>query len=148
MTVAAVYGLASLGLLSAKFDVESDTLKCALFDDTYVPDLDADEFYGDLTGEISDRTPTPTNYTVGGVVLTNVEATYVSGSNKSMVDCDDPTWPTVTHEGVRFAVFYKWSGSAATSPLLSYMDFESDQDATASTWSIVIPVTGLFDAAV
>lgn len=140
MTVGVAYGLFSKALVQGKIDVEGDTLKCSLFDSTYVPDVDADEFLGDLTGELSG----------GGyaaVTLTNVVASYVSASNKTMVDCDNPTFSGLTSSTIRYAVFYRWSGSAATSELICYMDFETDRDA-AGTWAIQLPATGLFDVAV
>lgn len=144
MATAKIYGLVVEKMFSGLLDVTTDTLKCALLDATYTPDQDVDEFWADISaGEVAG-----TAYVAGGQTLAGVAATYTPATNTLMIDCDDPAWIGATILDIRYAVFYKDTGSAATSPLICYMDFITDQDVTTANLSIAIPVTGLIQATV
>lgn len=144
MATAKIYGLVVEKMFSGLLDVTTDTLKCALLDATYTPDQDVDEFWADISaGEVSG-----TAYVAGGQTLTGVAATYNPTTNTLMIDCADPAWIGATILDIRYAVFYKDTGSAATSPLICYMDFITDQDVTTANLNIAIPVTGLIQATV
>ena len=138
MTIGKVYGTVLTAVWSGLIDIAGDTIKCSLHDATYTPNQDTDDFFDLLAGtEIAG-----TGYTAGGVTLTGKTLTYNAGTNTLVIDCADPTWAAVTLSGVRYAVFRKDTGTAATSPLIAYMDFETDQSVTASNLTVVIPTTG------
>lgn len=144
MATAKVYGLIVEKVFTGLLDVSTDTIKCALLDSGYTPNQDTDEFWSGVSAnEVSG-----TGYTANGQVLTGVTLTYNAGTNTLMVDCADPTWSGATITGIRYAVFYKDTGTPSTSPLISYMDFITDQDVTTANLSIAIPVTGLLQATV
>jgi hypothetical protein len=144
MATAKIYGLVVEKMFTGQLDVTTDTLMCALLDSSYAPNQDVDEFWDD----ISAAEVTGTAYVAGGETLTTVVATYNPATNTLMIDCDDPAWIAATITGIRYAVFYKDTGSAATSPLICFMDFITDQDVTTANLSIAIPVTGLIQATV
>jgi hypothetical protein len=137
MSVAKVYGMALEKVWSGLIDVTTDTLTVSLHDTSYIPDQGSDGFFT-LPGEI-----TGTGYTSGGNDLVGVALTYDAATATVKLDCDNPIWLGATLTGIRYAVFRKNTGSDATSPLLAYMDFLSDQSCTATAFSIVIPGTGL-----
>ena len=143
MSTANLYGSVLMQIVTGTIDMETDTLKISLHTSSYAPDQDADDFYDDVTDEISG-----TGYTAGGETLTGVALTYDGPTNTLTVDCDDPVWTAATLSGIRYAVVYKDTGTASTSPLICWMDFLTNQSVSGSNFSIVIPGTGLIQATV
>ena len=94
-------------ILSADIDWVTDTIKVMLVKNTYPQNLSTDEFLDDVEAYRLN-----TDQTLSGKSITN-----------GVFDAADPTWTAVTagdtSEGV---VIYKDTGSAATSPLLIYID--------------------------
>lgn len=132
------YGKAFVSLLNKLVDVDSDSLKVALTTSSYTPDQDADDFFNDVTNEVSG-----TGYTAGGATLANVTVTYTSGTNVIKVDADDTSWASSTITA-RYAVLYDSTpGTAATNPLLVYVNFGADVSTTAGTFSIVWNASGI-----
>lgn len=124
------------------FDWNTDTIKVALATSSYTPDQDAHDFFNDITNEVSG-----TGYTAGGVTITSPTGTYDTASNEIRLDCDDPTWTTATFTA-RYAIFYKDTGTASTSPLIGYIDFGADASVAAGTFTIVLNASGAFKATV
>jgi hypothetical protein len=59
-----------------------------------------------------------------------------------VLDSVDPAWAASTITA-RYAVYYKDTGTPATSPLLSLVDFESDQSSVSGTFTIVQSANGI-----
>lgn len=122
-------------------DWDTDTIKVALTTSTYVPNQDTDDFFNDVTNELS-----ATGYTAGGVTITTPTITYDTASNEIRLDADDPSWSSATWSTARIAVWYKSTGTASTSPLIGYMDFASDQSVSSGTFTITLNSSGAFKA--
>ena len=94
-------------ILSADIDWVTDTIKVLLVKNTYPQNLATDEFLSDIEAYRLN-----TDQTLSGKSITD-----------GIFDAADATWTAVTagdtSEGV---VIYKDTGSAATSPLLIYID--------------------------
>ena len=94
-------------ILSADIDWVTDTIKVMLVKNTYPQNLSTDEFLDDVEAYRLN-----TDQTLSGKSITN-----------GIFDAGDATWTAVTagdtSEGV---VIYKDTGSAATSPVLIYID--------------------------
>jgi hypothetical protein len=118
------------GLGLARFDFSSHTFKMMLTTGTYTPDRDTHEFKSAVTNEISG-----TGYTSGGVTLSGLSWTYDAGNDWCVLTCNPPAWSTATFTARR-GVVYRDTGSAATSPLLSYVDFGADASPSASNFTI------------
>jgi hypothetical protein len=138
MATAKVYGLALQSALNAEIDFDTDTIKCMLTTASYVPDQDAHRYKSSVTNEV-----TGAGYTAGGTTLTGKTVTYTAGTNTFMIDAADPTWTTATISAIRYAVFYKDTGTAGTSPLLSYVDFTTDQAVGGGTFIVVLNAAGI-----
>lgn len=69
-------------------------------------------------------------YTAGGFTLGSKMITYTAGTNTLTLDAADLTTITGNPLGARYAVIYRDTGTAATSPLLAIVDFGDDQVAT------------------
>lgn len=128
------YGEALLGQYSStaarRVDWDADTIKCALATSTYTPNQDTHNFFDDITNEVSG-----TGYTAGGVALTTSAPAYDATSNTLRLDASDAQWTTASFTA-RYAIVYKDTGSAATSPLLGYVDFGGDETVSSGTFTI------------
>jgi hypothetical protein len=129
------------GTTSARrVDWVTDTIKCALTTNTFVPDPDTHDFYADVTNELA----TAGGYTAGGATLTGKSVSYDTGTNETRLICADITWgPGATFGPFRKGIIYKDTGAAATSPLLGYITFDADQSVNNGTFTIDVDATGL-----
>src|SRR5262245_25836462 len=66
------------------------------------------------------------------------------GRGITVLDCADPSWPAATISNIKYAVYYKDTGTAGTSPLLAIQDLDGPTTVTAGTFTIVLPSLGLF----
>lgn len=135
---AKAYGVPIKNQLSGAnaIDFDTDTLKVALTTATYTPNQDTHDFFNDVTNEV-----VGTGYTAGGVTLTSVAVTYDTGSNEIRIDADDAAWTTASFT-TRYAVVYKDTAVAATSPLIAYIDFGADQTVASGTFTLVFDASG------
>lgn len=139
MTIARAYGLAMKSMFNKEIDFDTDTVKVMLCTSTYVPNQDTHQYKTSVTNEVAG-----TNYVAGGVTVTGKVVSYNATTNALTLDATtDPVFTNVTLTGIRYAVFYVDTGSAATSPLLCYMDFETNQSATAADFTITLPASGI-----
>lgn len=135
---AKVYGKAMQAIVNKEVDFDTDTIKVALCTSTYTPDQDAHDYFNDITNELTDG-----SYTAGGETLASKTVTYDSGTNTVKLDCADVTFSSLTSTGIRYAIFYRDTGTGSTSPLLCYMDFGANQDVAAQDFILVIAGSGL-----
>lgn len=107
------------GLITAVFNMSSDTIKVALLN-TDVAAYDAGhDYYNDISA---------------GVVGTPVALSGKTVTN-GVFDSSDPTWTGVAGDEFEAIVMYKDTGDPATSPLLGYWD-------TGVTGLPMTPVSG------
>lgn len=136
-----VYGRHLEGQYSAtaarRVDWVSDSIKVMLASSSYVPDQDAHDFVNDVTNEISG-----TGYTAGGAALGSKTVTYVGASNQLQLDASDSQWTSATFTA-RYAVIYKDTGTASTSPLIAYVDFGADQSVSSGAFTIQWAASGI-----
>lgn len=139
------YGQAGVGQWSAtaarRVDWVTDTIKVTLHTSTYTPNQDTHVFASDLTNELT----TAGGYTAGGVTLAGKTDTYDSATNESRLDANDVSWTGATFTA-RYAAIWKDTGTAATSPLIGWVDFGADQSPAGVTFSIVWDATGAVKA--
>ena len=136
-----VYGPALISLFNGEIDYDTATVKALLCSSSYVPNQDTHRYKSDVTNEI-----TGTGYTAGGVVLSSKTVTYDAATNTLTLDAADPSWgPTATFT-FRYLVFYADTGTAATSPLISYTDFGADVSVTSASFTGVLSSGGIVQA--
>lgn len=139
MATLKVYGTAIGKLASGAINYPSATVKAMLVNASYTPDQDAHDFIDDVN---TYQIPGTGGYTTGGITLTSKTSTYNSGTNVHSLGCATISIATAT-VSFRYVVIYVDTGSAATSPLLGYIDYGSLQSATAQTMNIIVPAGGL-----
>jgi hypothetical protein len=118
-------------------DWVSDTIKVSLHTSTYTPNQDTDDFFNDATNEVSG-----TGYTAGGVTLGSKTTAYDSATNETRLDAADVSWTSASFTA-RYAVVYKDTGTASTSPVLGYVDFGGDETVSSGTFNITWDATGV-----
>lgn len=116
-------------------DVTSDTLKVALCSSSYTPSA-SHNFFDDITNELT----TTGGYTAGGATITS--PTVTSG----VFDAANTAWSSATFTA-RYAIVYKSTGTAGTSPLMFYIDLDGDQSPSAQTFSINWNASGIVSIA-
>lgn len=126
-----VYGLALQSMLNKEVDWDTDSVKAMLCTAAYVPDQDTHRYKNSVTNEV-----TGTGYTAGGIVVPTRGFTYDGAANNLRLTCGNLAFGTLTVAGIRIVVFYVDTGTATTSPLLSWMDLGADQSPTASPFTI------------
>jgi hypothetical protein len=132
-----VYGLALWGFINGDIAWATSTIKGMLATSSYVPNQDTHRFKSDITNEV-----VGTGYTAGGQTVAGKTTTYVSATNAGVMDCNDLSWATSTITA-RYLIFYKDTGTASTSPLISYVDFGEDRSSGGTTFLYSVPSTGI-----
>lgn len=138
MTIAKAYGPGLESLVAGEINFVGANAKCALTSNSYVPNQDTHRYFSSITNQVSGA-----GYTAGGVALTSKTAVYTAGTNTLTLDSADPTWATVSITEIRYAIFYIDTGTAATSPLISYMDFQANSAPSSQSFTVTLPGTGI-----
>jgi len=110
-------------------DISDDTFKVALVTSSYTPDKDADEFFDDITNEVSG-----TGYTAGGETVTGT-LTLDTANDKLTLQFASTNWTSATITA-RGAVYYSSTGTASTSTLIAFNDFGNDVVVGAGTLAL------------
>ena|SRR3990167_959152 len=119
-------------------NLKTDTIKIALLTSTYTPS-DEHDFYDDITNEVSG-----TGYTAGGATLT-VTTSQDNTDNEGVFDAVDVSWTITGSFTARYAVIYKSTGSAATSPLICLIDFGTNKSVDNETFQIIFAAEGILN---
>lgn len=141
MATANWYGNALLGQYSAtaarRADWATDTIKVSLHTASYSPNQDTHVFFSDSTNELS----TAGGYTAGGLTLSGKSTSYDTSTNEARLIASAAAWPSASFT-CRYALVWKDTGVAATSPLLGYIDLGA-QTITGGTFTITFDATGV-----
>jgi hypothetical protein len=121
-------------------DFKADTIKVSLHTSSYTPDIDAHDFYDDITNEIS-----ATGYTTGGETLGTKVTSQDNTDDEGVFDAADVVWTITTSATARYAVIYKSTGTASTSPLVAYINFGEDLSVANGTFTITWNAEGVIN---
>lgn len=138
MARAALYGQIYLSLANKEIDLDSDTIKVMLVDSTYAFGQDTHRYKSDVTGEISGP-----GYTAGGSTLGSKTVTYDAGTNTVKFDAADTSWTGASFTAAGAVVYDDTPATAATKPLLGFVDFDADLVATDGTFTIEWAAAGV-----
>ena len=133
------YGKALSGQFGAtagnRVDWVTDTVKVALTTSSYTPDQDVHQYYSSITNE-----STGAGYTAGGATLAGKSVNYDASTNIASLRASATSWASATFT-TRYAIIYKDTGTAATSPLLGYVDFGGDEAVSSGTFTVTWDAT-------
>lgn len=125
-------------------DNSTTTVKIALVTASYTPNVDTHDFWND----VSANDVSGANYTAGGNAIANKSVSAPS-SGVVTIDADDPATWTQNAAGftnARYAILYKDTGNAATSPLMAYYDMTTDRNNRDGDFAISLDAQGIFTA--
>lgn len=133
----AVYNIVKLALATGELDLVDDTIKILLVTDSYTPDIDTHTHLDDVTNEVVGA-----GYTAGGQALANQDVDVDLVNDRAFFDANDVTWATssITARGV---IIYKDTGVAATSTLITYLDFGTNRTSDGGDFTVVFDATGI-----
>jgi len=120
------YAKAFLAFANKEIDILDDSIKVGLTTVTYVPNQDTHDYYNDITNELA----TANGYTAAGQALAN--DVYTTTLNVATYDADNTVW-TSSGAGFTARIAFTYDstpGTAATDPLLWWMDFGQDETAS------------------
>lgn len=135
---AAIYN-AGLAEILKGINFEVDDIKVAILNTSYTPNVDTDINFDDVnTNEISSS-----GYTAGGKSLTGLSVYQDDINDRAYIeDMADVVWTSLTASNVRYLVFYKNKGTAATSVLLFYLNLGTTYNLAGQDFSI-LPTLGV-----
>jgi hypothetical protein len=119
-------------LANKQIDFDTDTIKVALFTNSYTPNQDTDDLYSNLSNEHA----ATGNYSTGGETLSNASLTQTL--NVIKLDGDNITWSSSTITA-RYAVIYDSTNSC----LIAYVDFGEDKSSSGSDFTITWNESGI-----
>lgn len=130
------YGNAFLNVFGGtNINFTSDTIKVALASAAYVPSQ-THKFFSDITNEVSGA-----GYTAGGATLATPTNTY-DGTATHTLGGAAVSWSSATLTA-RYAILYKSTGVATTSPLIGYIDFGASNSSVNGTYQITWAAAGI-----
>jgi len=131
-------------MLNKEVDYLTDNIAVILTTSSYVPNQDTHDFGDDITNEVAEANGYLQGLDGTGELL--LSKTHSNTLNVSTLDAADPQW-TATGAGftARIAVFVDVAtATAATDPLLTWMDFGQDETASGGgTFTIALNASGL-----
>lgn len=134
----AVYNKFKLESLKGSINLSTDTIKVMLLTSAYTPNVDTHLFITSASGS----EVVGTGYTAGGKTITSPTVTQDDTNDRGVFDGADVTWSTSTITA-RYAVYYKDTGTPATSPLIAYVDFGSDKSSLAENFTVAWNAVGI-----
>lgn len=134
-----IYGKAFLSAFNKEIDLnEATKIKCMLCTSSYTPNQDTHDYKDDVNNEVVGD-----GYDAGGKEMTSLTPSYTADGNIFAFAADTVTWAASTITA-RYAVVYYNTGTANTSPLISYLDFGENKISTGGAFTITWDVGGVF----
>ena len=113
--------------------LDGHILKLSLHTSSYVPDYDTDEFYSDLTNELS----ATGNYATGGETVGTLTSGVDTAGDFAYLDGADVLWTALTPSAAfRYAALYD---STDSNRLIMLIDFGGDQDPAGLDFAVTWP---------
>ncbi len=127
-------------LFDKSIDHTNDTIKVALCTSSYTPNIDTHDFFDDITNEVG----ASGTYSAGGFTLAGKATSVDTTDNEGVFDANDSsaTSSTIT---ARYAIIYKSTGVASTSPLICYIDLGENKISSAGTFGITWNSEGIIN---
>ena len=130
-----IYNSFKKKIMDGSIDLDTDTIKCALVTSAYTPSADNDDFWDDVSANEVGNSGT---YSAGGAVLTNKTVTQDNTDDEGVFDADDVSFTSATITA-KYAVLYKSTGVASTSPLIACIELNGGSNVISTLGTFSIP---------
>lgn len=124
------YSQAMRSAFHKEMNVEADTIKVGLATSSYAYNQQTDRYYSVVTNELA----TGGGYTSGGATLTGQSVTDTG--NVYTFTGSAVSWTSATFSCQVAFVYDSTPGSAATDPLISFVDMGATQTVSSATFTI------------
>lgn len=104
--------------------ISGRTFKMILLTSAHTPNKDTQTYYADISA--NEVSSSGTNYTAGGQELANVTTAVDDTNDLAYVTADDEVFTNLTAT-FRYAAVIDWTGNAATSPVVTQIDYVTDK---------------------
>ena len=145
MATASQYGQFALHTWNKRIDLVNDVIHAIWLRSTYTPDRDAHDFEDDLV--LASNESTATGYTANGQALAGKAVAYDSATDQTRFTASDSVWNAVTStsgNGPQYVVVVdRTPGTAATRPLISYVNFGAVQVINGVNFTVDWDATGV-----
>lgn len=133
-----MYNFGKGEILKGNIDLVNDTIKAAFMATTYTADVDAHDYYSDVSASVASGSTDQT--------LASKTVTVDDTNNRAEFDAADLSVADETISGgTNKIVIYKDTGNAATSPLIACIDIaEGTLTPIAGTLAITWNAEGIF----
>lgn len=132
-----VYNQFKAEVMKGTYNLPSDTIKCALLNNSHAFDADNDGWSSVSANEISG-----TGYTAGGTTLANVAVTADDTDDEGVFDADDAAWSSSSFTAYH-AVIYDDTTTTPADALICSIDFGGAQTVTSGTFTIQWAAEGI-----
>lgn len=125
-------------IVDSTLDLSSQSYYVALMKTTFTPDVDAQEYWADVSAyELDEVGP----YTAGGVPNNTITVVRDDATNKITVTFGTATWPVNVGEELRDAKgAMVYNTSLSGSPLVAYFEFDEVVYVSQNNSFVVTPV--------
>lgn len=144
MATAKLYASYVAKVNNKEIDFDTDTVKVVHLKNTYTPSQTTHAYYSDVNTHVV----TGTNITAGGQAVASKTVTLVTLTQQ--FDAADTTFTNITTNSphIRYSVVYVDTGTAATSPLIGYIDWGADLPVVGGDFTVRWAATGIFTGTV
>jgi len=126
-------------LIAGLLDLDTDTFKMAILNNTHSQDKD-----DDVWSDISANEVSGSNYTAGGETITTPAISQDDTNDKAVWDCDDVPWTNVTFTSGRYACVYD---TTVADTICAIYDFGADKSPSGDDFTVQINTDGLLSLA-
>ena len=123
-----IYNRWKANVMNKVVDMEADTIKVMLLDNTHTFNADHD-----VIGDVSANEISGTGYSAGGATLANKTVTQDDTNDRAVFDADDSQWTTATFDAYHAVI---WDDTVATDDLICSIDFGGIKSVVAGTFTI------------
>ncbi len=123
-----MYNYFKAHILDAEYNLASDTIKCALMNNTHAFDAT-----NDVWADVSANEITGTGYTAGGQALTGQSVTIDDVNNKGVFGANDVSWTSATFTAYHTVLY---DDTHLSDALMISIDFGGAQTVTGNTFTI------------
>jgi hypothetical protein len=127
-------------MANADTDLAASSFKIALIG-SGTPNIDTSEFWDDLSaGDI-----VASGYTADGQALASLSVTRDDTNDWSIWDFTDPSWASLATATITYAVIYRNTGVASTSPIVGWIEIATNSN--GNDYTVQLPVGGILRVA-
>lgn len=131
-----IYNRAKANWFNKEVDMEADTIKVALLNNSHTFNADNNVYSDISTNELA----ATGGYTTGGATLGSKTVTQDDTNDRAVFDAADTAWTTATFTAYHAVI---WDDTVSGDPLICSIDFGGAKSVTSGTFTIQWSANGI-----